>query len=385
MKFGMELCHAQSRFERWMVEDALPVWAEKALDAPGLGFREDLTLDGFPSDTPFKRMRVQARQVYVFSHAHVLGLVDGLDLAAAGMRFMMEHGLREDGGWVRTLGRDGAVLDPAADLYDIAFVLFALAWFARATGEQAPLRQARDTVQWVRANMTTPHGGFYNTLPPAPGHRQQNPHMHLLEAALALYEASSDETYAELAHELVALFRSHFHHEESGTLGEFFDDMLLPAAAEAGTHVEPGHHYEWVWLLAQYTRLLGGNLDVERKRLYEFAEAFGRDPSGTLVLDAVGRDGVARRDTCRLWPQTEVLKAHATMARHGLQVETRIGTGLSTLMDRYLSNCPRGMWHDQFAPAGGGNLATKIPASSFYHIFVAFADLKALFADPPSV
>ncbi len=105
--------------------------------------------------------------------------------------------------------------------------------------------------------------------------------------------ASRDAVFAELAHELVALFRSHFHHAETGTLGEFYDDMLLPAAAEAGTHVEPGHHYEWAWLLDQYARLLGG----ERRRprspapLPVSPRRNGPDPTGSAVLDVLNRDG----------------------------------------------------------------------------------------------
>ena len=83
-----------------------------------------------------------------------------------------------------------------------------------------------------------------------------------------------------------------------GTLGEFFDDRLHPAAAEAGTHVEPGHHYEWVWLLEQYARLLGGDVAEESHRLYRFAEAYGRDSSGVPVLDVVGRAGGVQPRAC---------------------------------------------------------------------------------------
>ena len=371
---------AQARFRAWMFDDALPVWADIGVDAPGLGFREHLTLEGLPADVPFKRMRLQARQIYVFSHAHLMGFKGGADLAARGYDFIMAHGRRQDGGWVRMLGKQGDVLDAAADLYDIAFVMLAMAWFSRATGDAEPLRQAKQTLDWVRANMAAPGGGFHDVVPWGAGHRGQNPHMHLLEASLALYEASGDEAYATLAHELVALFRSRFHHAESGTLGEFFDDLLQPAAGEAGSHVEPGHHYEWVWLLEQYARLLGGDVMAESDRLYSFAEAYGRDSSGVPVLDVIGRDGAVRHGTARLWPQTEALKAHATMTRRGLDVAARMEADLNYLLDRYLSGCPRGMWRDQFAPDGGENIATKIPASSLYHIYVAFADLDALVA-----
>ncbi len=85
------------------------------------------------------------------------------------------------------------MLDRTADLYDQAFVLFALAWYARATGEREPLVRARETLEWVRAHMTGPGGrGYHNTCRPRPGTAQQNPHMHLLEATLALFETTRD-------------------------------------------------------------------------------------------------------------------------------------------------------------------------------------------------
>ena len=38
-----------------------------------------------------------------------------------------------DGGWFRAVSVDGATLDNTRDAYDHAFVLFALAWYFRAT------------------------------------------------------------------------------------------------------------------------------------------------------------------------------------------------------------------------------------------------------------
>ncbi len=377
-KLGPGVHAAQDRFRHWMLNDALPVWASTGHDGPGLGFSEQFQLDGSPSPVGFKRMRVQARQIYVFSHAQILGWTGGAALATDAHAFITRHGLRDDGAWVRTMGRAGGVLDATADLYDLAFVLFALAWYARASGESQPLAQARRTAEWIRANMGAAlGGGYYNTLPVEPGHRQQNPHMHLLEACLALFETSGDAYYAEMAHELLALFQARLHDPASGTLGEFFDDTLTAPPGPLGDHIEPGHQYEWVWLLDQCNRLLGTAAEPQISQLYAFAEAHGRDPSGVAVLDVVGRTGAVRHASSRLWPQTEALKAHAAMTRRGMMVDARITTGLTHLMDRHLTGAPRGMWREHF-DAQGLPMGDKIPASTFYHLFMAYADLEAL-------
>lgn len=182
-----EVVVAHAALRAWLFDQALPFWAQTGRDRPGLGFHKHLTLNGMPAAAPFKRMRVQARQVYVFSHAALLGWAGGLDAARHGYAFMVAHGSREDGAWVRTVGRNGGVLDYAADLYDLAFVLFALAWYARASGEAEPLARARRTLDWIRATMAAPAGGFHNAWPVEPGPRQQNPHMYLLEAVLGSY------------------------------------------------------------------------------------------------------------------------------------------------------------------------------------------------------
>ena len=240
----------------------LPFWGTVGADAPGRGAHEALRLDGTPAGLPFKRMRVQARQIYVFSHAALLGWPDGARLAADAYGFIARHGWR-DGAWARRLAPDGAMLDPAADLYDMAFVLFALAWHARLTGDAAPLAQARRTVEWIEATMLHPPAGFRNAHPHEAGPRQQNPHMHLLEALLALLETTGDLFYADHAHALVSLFRRRLFDGATGTLGEFFTDDWAPVPGADGDLVEPGHHYEWVWLLNQYERLTGQDASEE--------------------------------------------------------------------------------------------------------------------------
>ncbi|MDQ2801915.1 MAG: AGE family epimerase/isomerase, partial [Pseudomonadota bacterium] len=170
-----ELKSAYQAFRAWMFDEALPFWATTR-DGPGLGFVEHLTLQGAPDPVSFKRMRLQARQIYVFSHAEILGWPGGREIARAGFDFIRQHGWREAGGWARRLGREGGVEDATADLYDNATVLFGLAWYARAAGDPEATEWANRTVTWVRQAMAAPHGGFWNTLPPGAEPRQQNPH-----------------------------------------------------------------------------------------------------------------------------------------------------------------------------------------------------------------
>jgi len=369
---------AYAALRAWMFGHALPFWSGAGHDGPGRGAHEHLRLDGAPANVTFKRMRVQARQIYAFSHAALLGWHDGKRLARDGYDFITRHGERPGGGWVRRLSRAGnEVLDDAADLYDQAFVLFALAWYARLTSDAEPLQRARSTVEWIRTNMAAPPRGFLNVLPIEAGPRQQNPHMHLLEATLALHETSDDPYYADFAHELVNLFRRYLFDRTTGTLGEFFTPDWSPAPGNAGDHVEPGHHYEWVWLLDQYERQTGAVATAELDRLYRFACDFGTDPHTALVWDVVGRDGSARQRSTRLWPQTEALKAHAVMARRGGDGAALVPLVVRNLGTRFLAGCPDGTWIDQL-DAAGTPASDKLPTSSFYHLFMSYTELAKL-------
>ena len=168
----------------WVFDQALPFWAANALDEPGLGFLEQLDLDGGPREPGFKRVRTQARQIYAFSHAHLLGWAGPCrDLADAGMAFVQAHAALPGGGWARTLARGGEVIDPTFDLYDQAFVLYALAWRHRAFADPAAVEQARATLDALEQRLG--HDRGFRAADPDPGPLEQNPHMHLLEASLA--------------------------------------------------------------------------------------------------------------------------------------------------------------------------------------------------------
>jgi len=175
----------------------------------------------------------------------------------------------------------------------------------------------------------------------------------------------------------VGLFRRHLFDPATGTLGEFFAEDWTPAVGDAGTHVEPGHHLEWAWLLDQYERLTGGEAGAEINRLYAFAVRHGVDPATGLVWDAVGRDGAPRLRGFRLWPQTEALKAHAAMARRGGGSLARVAPTVRGIGTHFLQGSIPGAWTDQLDETGTP-VSRLIPTSSLYHVFMAYAELDGL-------
>ena len=379
MSIGHDDPFRLAEVQQWMFDEALPFWATVGQDRPGLGFVERVTLDGRSEALSYKRLRVQARQIYVFCHASSLGWPGpALEAARNGMEFATRHAWLPEGGWALKLGTEGGIEDPTLAFYEQAFMLFALGWYARVTGEAAAVELAHRTVDTVHLRLGLGGGRRFRSEPSQDGVLEQNPHMHYLEAMLTLYETTKEKRFLDEARSIIALLRERLFQPDKGVLPEFFDKTWRALPDERGRLVEPGHHFEWVWLLAEYRRVTGEDLPEVARRLFDFAETHGVDHKTGLAYDAVLDDGTPHARDHRSWCQTEALKAHLAMGDHGRPVdEARVVQITSNLLDRYLATSPRGIWIDHLS-AELKSKATHVPASSLYHFFLAFSELRRL-------
>ncbi|MGP1394164.1 MAG: AGE family epimerase/isomerase [Inquilinaceae bacterium] len=376
----------------WLFETVLPFWADRGIDWDKGGFVERLSLDRTPAPDDYKRVRVQARQIYTFTHARVLGAPDWtLKAARHGVDFMTETGWdAQTGGWYTTVTRSGRPLERRRDAYTHVFILLAMAWLYRATGEPGALEWARRTIDFLDDRLADPVQGGYqeswdetDTPGTWPLPRRQNPHMHLLEALLALHEATGDRGWLDRAGGIVDLFQRFFFDRETGTVGEFFTTDWQPAPNPDGARREPGHSFEWVWLLHQYRRLSGDDGVVEPAlRLYRSGMAQGVDRAPGMVrapFDEIDRSGAVLNATKRLWPQTEAIKACLAVHEMGPQdggqadeAQALADAHLKSLFQDFL-HVEHGVWRDQL-DREGRELSDTIPASTLYHLFVCLTE-----------
>lgn len=372
---------------QWLFESALPFWYEAGLDREHGGVVERLNLDGSPKVDDYKRLRVLARQIYVYAHAKLMGF----DAAKAdafidhALTQLLEHGWHADGGWIHLFTREGTVKDDTRDAYDQAFVIFGLAWAYRATGRPDLLDWIDKTLSFIDAELADPvHGGLREGVP-ATQPRRANPHMHFLEAMLAAHAATrgegADSRYIDRAAGIVALLDNKLLDHDTWTLTEFFTDDWQILPGDAGQIAEPGHHYEWVWLLGRYSAHSGADVSQMQRKLFATAEAFGRNHATHRVYDEVSKSGHPIKTSSRSWPQTEALKCLLALHEAGHPgLERRIDETLAVLMDDFFAVTPAGGWMDQFAD-DGTPMADTMPASTFYHAFSAGAELLRVFDD----
>ena len=371
------LVETSNDFNRWLKMSALPLWATLGVSADG-GFVEALDEDG-AAVGDFRRARVQARQAYVFSLGAEWGWGAGYaSLVERGLARFEATNLRPDGLYRTRVSTGGEALDDTASLYDQAFVLLATATAAAARID--PDRQGR-TAERVVAGLDAlrlPRGGWRE---PAGHPFQANAHMHLLEAALAWEALVPDGLWRGMADDIVGLARTHFVDDRGGFLREFFEEDWRPAAGETGRLVEPGHQFEWAWLLTRWGRLRGDPWAAQAaRRLFAIGEQ-GLDAVRGVAIDELDDALVPRSGRARLWPQTEWLKAALILA------ETAEGDERGRLMNSagqalrglnlYLK--PAGLWRDKLVLEGRFE-EEPAPASSLYHIISASWQLRETLA-----
>ena len=363
-----------NRLKKWAAEEAYPLWWTQGADHRQGGFHEKLAMDGTPVALP-KRARVQPRQIYSFSKGAALGWTGDSDAAVRhGVDFYLTHYFKPDG-LVRSLvAPDGEPLDETSAFYDQSFALFGLHSAYEALGrDPVHMERARHLMaRWTETNKH-PVIGFEEASPRALP-LCSNPHMHLLEASLAWMESDPAGPWRATAEEIVRLALTYFIAPRTGALREFFTGDWQPVAGEQGRIVEPGHQFEWAWLLLRWSRIAGDEAAREAAlRLIEIAETFGTDDRG-VAFNALLDDLTPHDRKARLWPQTERLKAHCLAAEMtGNPAHWDKAAEAARGLEKYLATPTPGLWRDVMNP-DGSFVEEAAPASSFYHIICAIAE-----------
>jgi len=358
------LDEAAQWYDCWLHKAALPLWWSAGADRERGGFHEALSIDGQPRPAA-RRARVQGRQAFVYATAGVLGW-DGPWREAAwhAMDFFLERFRREDGLFRTLIGLDGAVLDETAMLYDQAFALLGTATLHQADPRGGEMVTVARSVRRGLEAMRHPAGGYRENIAYP---FQANAHMHLLEGAMAWAELVGGDWEA-MVDEIVEMALTVFIDPQGGFLREFFDADWRLTPGEDGRLVEPGHQFEWAWLLHRHERRRGDARAGAAARGLYAAGRRGVDASRKVAVNELWDDFSLRDGTARLWPQTEHLKANLLLGDPVTALET------AEAMRAYLRTPAAGAWRDKLRP-DGTFVDEPAPATSFYHILGACLEL----------
>lgn len=352
------LSEAAEDCRSWLANSAFPLWLNTGIDWQNGGFAEDINSRGV-ANFKSKRLRSACRQIYVACVCFQMGGELGLPAVLHGFEFLKNSARRPGGGFYSHFDEFCKPTSDDLDTYDLAFVLFALAHVYRTLKLESAKELACELLDFMRASLAHPSGGFMEGIPHKYP-RRQNPHMHMLEACLEWQKLDQAGEFSKEAILLKGIFDDYFF--SKGSVREYFNEDWSVANTYSGLLVEPGHLFEWCWLLYQFECQFGQTCQ-EIDRMLEFSRRYGVQSNG-LLFGAISIDGLVASGDVRLWAHAEWVRAETAASLRG--VPNHLKQALTSLL-RFLDQDNVGLWHERFTTSEGFVNAAS-PATTLYHI-----------------
>lgn len=365
-----ELSTVFSRVQQHFMDVIVPLWQ-------GPGWNADMALpyealDAQHQPLPPQRYRAMAcaRQLFLFSSFIDNPQVpDAKTRAAALFRSLQQHFHdAEHGGWFYSIDPQGAPLDRRKDLYTHAFIVFACAHYWAKVREPL-LESVLNAALHVVAERFADDDGLYesvlaedwSSLDAGP---LQNPLMHLAEAFLAVLEVREDADTQAALDALAEGMQRRFVDAGKGV-------MLEQPLGAVDNWSEPGHQFEWFYLLESSEQLRGTPLHQSLTTAFGHAEAQGVDPATGAVVASLDVEGGVKDGTQRIWAQAEYLRA--LTLRSGS--ETLLARQLNALEQRFLHV---GGWNECLDDQGQIS-RRDMPSTTPYHLATCYIGLAQYF------
>ena len=369
-----ELPQLCGRLIRWLTQCAYPCWARYGTDPRNGGFFEALSQRGRGLVTP-RRARIHPRQIHAFAQAHRFGWRgDASEIVRRGVDYFMVRYRRSDGLFRTLVDAEGMPLDERALLYDQAFALLGYAGAAVTLTAPAIFERRAVELRGLIESRLGANGGGFCSDDGAGGRRESNAHMHLLEACLIWAEVGRDGGWSAWAKDLIDLALSRFIERDTGALREFFSASWEAAPGTEGRIIEPGHQFEWAFLLLKSPWARAETIQRAALRLIAAGE---RGVRHGVAVNSLLDDFTVHDPNARLWPQTERLKAALLAARAtGEERYGSIAYAAASSLLPYIATPVPGLWFDLQLP-DGRIVDAPAPASTLYHLVEAIAALDA--------
>ena len=366
-------------FFRTFTDKTLPFLSEHGWDKKYGGLFETLDSQGKNGPEDFRRVMVHGRQLFVFSRwSGLTGDKTFERMANNIFAYLITNFWDVDHeGWYSRVTVDGKPLDLTKDLYAHAFVLFGLVHYAEYIGKRDAEPWIRKTIRVLQEHFLRSDGSYKEKmnrcfLDKTVNQRSQNPHMHLLEAALALSKCYEGNQYSSLVKSLLTLFCETFLDKKKLIIREYLNRNFNPNK-EIGHIIEPGHHYEWAWLLNWTAETLDQpELKDLGARILSQSLEFGWDTEFEGVFDQINaKDVTILKSSKRLWPVLELIKALCVYPSELNFIYLR--NCLETVLEHYLKET--GTWVEHYTQ-NWQVLSDKMPVSSAYHLGMACLELE---------
>ncbi|NMZ81066.1 AGE family epimerase/isomerase [Pseudomonas mandelii] len=342
----------------------VPLWQGPGWNADMALPYEALDAGHQPLSPQRYRAMACARQLYLFSS--LIGQVPAAEERAAALfRSLQQHFHdAEHGGWFYSIDPQGAPLDQRKDLYTHAFILFACAHYWGKVREPLVESVLNATLEVLAQRFATGDGLYeasldrdWSSLDSGP---LQNPLMHLAEAFLATLSVREDIAVQRALVELCTAMQKRF-------IDPLHSVLMEKPLGAVDNWFEPGHQFEWYFLLESSPLLQGSKLHASLERAFVLTEQLGVDPQTGAVTAMLDLNGSAKDATQRIWAQAEYLRALTLRPNSEGSVQRQ----LQALQQRFLH--ARG-WYE--CRDEQGEVSRKdMPSTTPYHLATCYRGL----------
>lgn len=258
----MTLETLKNELQAELTQNILPFWLNKMVDHRRGGFLGRIDGHGNPVPDAEKGAVLNARILWAFAAAYrVLGKPEYLEAATRAKNYFVTHFIDpQEGGVFWSLDAQGRPLDTKKQTYALGFAIYGLSEYARATGNEGALQQAKDLYYCIeRYAFDSLNNGYVEALtrnwqPIADmrlsdkdenGSRTMNTHLHILEPYTNLYRVWRTPQLGERIANLIDIFLTRLLNPQTNHLDLFFDDRW-----QGRRNIQSfGHDIEAVWLL----------------------------------------------------------------------------------------------------------------------------------------
>lgn len=349
--------------------------------------RERLQANLTPAPPGDRRGMVVGRQLFFFSHAYRLTADPVYQNCAQRLFEDLVNNFWDEnnGGWYFSLTIDNGVSDTTKDLYGHAFIMFGLAHYLAIFNNAKALPWISRTKDVVLDRFALPGGWFAPATTrdwtPLGRTLEQNPHMHLLEAYLSIYKTTKDDAFLKCATQIMSIYTEMLRTSDRSKVLEHLDERGQ-ASGEKGKLIQPGHLYEWYWLVNEYADIAGLTAFKSTSiPIMEWADHQCLDADAGGIFDLVDTSANIISHRKRIWPMTERIKALTTLVRDAPTERSRealIGA-ITFFLENYCG--ADGSWHE-FLNRNLEPDSDYMPFSTPYHVAMAALEVERLLGGP---
>lgn len=299
----------------------LQYWMKYTIDEERGGFLGKISNENIVDTNAPKGLVLNARILWTFSAAYVYTKEKKyLALAHRAHHYLFDHFFdKQYGGFYWSVSENGNMNEDKKQVYGIAFCLYALSEYYRATHKKEVLQQAKDCYTWIEQySFDKGHGGYVEAFSrnwqpledirlsakDANEKKTMNTQLHVLEAYANLYKVWKSEKLRISIKLLLKNFIEHIVDKNTGHLHLFFDqDWMVKSEI-----VSYGHDIEAAWLLQEAAETIQDEKLIQEARMLSIKLADGAveglDIDGGLWYE-VDRGSLIRQK--HWWPQAEAM------------------------------------------------------------------------------